>query len=271
MIPDWDAADVLAETLMGPRHSWVPLPDLRVVERPGWLQLVTPSFRDGSFNGISLSVLDAADADRVIDETLATYRQLGIGFRWAVPPDSRPADLADRLAARGLMPSQVRAMARSTAPFGYTASAAITVDAVDATNIETFTRVMAEAWETDPAPLRIAHDAVLAEPSRRFRLFLAARDGVPAGCASCCMYPRSTYLIGAAVLPRFRGVGVYRALIAARLRTAADAGIELATTQAMEATSAPMLERMGFETVARFAVLRQAPPALPVVGARVPG
>jgi GNAT superfamily N-acetyltransferase len=260
MLPDWDPATIRDEALMGPRRSFVELPDLRVVERPGWLQLVNPSFRDGSFNGVSLSVLSAAEADAVIDATVAEYRDLGIAFRWSVAPDSKPDDLGARLAARGLVPSEVRAMARSTAPFRGAPAGCPTVEEVGEDNVEVFTQVMAEAWRSDPGPLRVANAVVLADRSRRFRLFLARSGGEPAACASCCLFARSVYMIGAAVLPRFRGTGVYRALVAARLETAAAAGLELATTQALESTSAPMLEHMGFETVARFTVFRAAPP-----------
>ncbi|MEJ7735696.1 MAG: GNAT family N-acetyltransferase [Polyangiaceae bacterium] len=261
MLPDWETTAILEEALMGARRSFLALPDLRVVERPGWLQIVTPSFRDGSFNGVSQSVLSSAEADAMIDATVAEYRSLGIAFRWAVAPDSKPDDLAARLAARGLASYPVRAMARSTASFGGALAGGATVEEVDEHDAEVFTQVMAEAWSADPGPLRVANAVVLAERSRRFRLYVARVAGEPAGCASCCMFARSTYMIGAAVLPRFRGAGVYRALVAARLQAAAALGLELATTQALDSTSAPLLEHMGFETVARFVVFRSEPPA----------
>jgi GNAT superfamily N-acetyltransferase len=56
------------------------------------------------------------------------------------------------------------------------------------------------------------------------------------------------------VLPRFRGRGLYRALVGARLADARARGIALATAHAREETSAPLLEKMGFETVCRFPV-----------------
>ena len=59
-------------------------------------------------------------------------------------------------------------------------------------------------------------------------------------------FERSAYLVGGVVLPAFRGRGVYRALIAARLRHARAAGVAVVTTQARAATSAPILARLGF-------------------------
>jgi len=55
-----------------------------------------------------------------------------------------------------------------------------------------------------------------------------------------------------AVLADYRGRGLYRALVQARLAHARARGITLATSHAHEATSAPILETLGFETVCRF-------------------
>ena len=95
---------------------------------------------------------------------------------------------------------------------------------------------------------------MLAIPDGRAPLFLARAGGVPAGVAGVALLPRSAYLMGAVVLRAFRGRGIYRALIAARLAAAAARGIPIATTQAREDTSAPRLERLGFETVCRYPV-----------------
>lgn len=146
MLTGWDDRALLEEVLACPRGAFVPMPGLRVVERPGWHQLVAPWLKDGGLNGVSLSVLDAGEADAVIDATIAEYRALGVRFRWSVPP------------------------------------------------------------------------------------------------------------FGAVVSQQARGRGLYRALVGARLRHAAAHGIGVATTQALEHTSAPLLAHMGFVPVCRFSV-----------------
>ena len=103
-------AEILHEVLQCPRHAHVTLPDMRVIERPGWKQLVTPSFARGGFNEVAYARLDDADADRVIAETIEQYRQAGITFRWVVGPDSAPADLAARLLAHGFYAGQDQIM-----------------------------------------------------------------------------------------------------------------------------------------------------------------
>ena len=64
--------------------------------------------------------------------------------------------------------------------------------------------------------------------------------------------PRGTN--GGAVAPRFRGRGVYRALVAARLELARAAGLAGVAVQAMPDTSAPILAWLGFTEVGRLQV-----------------
>ena len=131
MLPSGYADDeILHEVLQCPRNAYVALPDMRVIERPGWKQLVTPSFARGGFNEVAHARLDEADADRVIAETIEQYRQAGIAFRWTVGPDShRP--IAARLARTGMTATTSAGMARATMPPG-TTPALVEVTAVDA-------------------------------------------------------------------------------------------------------------------------------------------
>ena len=103
--------ELLDEAVVRTRDSFVPFADMRVVRRPGWSQLITPLFRQGGFNEVSLARLDPAQADAVIAATIAEYDALGIRFRWTVGPDSAPPDLGARLAAHGLVRQRVVVMA----------------------------------------------------------------------------------------------------------------------------------------------------------------
>jgi GNAT superfamily N-acetyltransferase len=86
---------------------------------------------------------------------------------------------------------------------------------------------------------------------------LASVAGEPAGTASYVVADDVAFLMGAVVLPRFRGRGAYRELVRARLLDAATAGCTLAATHA-GALSAPILARLGFASVCEFALF--APP-----------
>lgn len=244
--------EVFDEVFVTTRRAFPPLPDLRVIERPGWLQIITPSVKTGGLNEVLFSALDEPGADAAIDAAIAGYRGLGLRFRWNVDPTSAPADLGERLARRGLVASWAHGMARSTsAPPA--ADPAIEVVEVDATTLAAFADVTATGWSADPAVLAAVHARILATPGRRQHMFLAYHRGEPAATASYVAFARSAYLLGGLVLARHRGHGLYRALIAARLDHARARGLELATSHAREASSAPILEHLGFTSIGRFA------------------
>jgi GNAT superfamily N-acetyltransferase len=232
----------------------VALPDLRVVRRPGWLQIVTPSFRQGGFNEVAHSVLNSDEADAAIDGTIDEYRRLGIRFRWTVLPCCGPADLADRLRARGLAETTACAMVRDTSVVPGQSASGVTVEPVDSGNVEAFSVTMAAGWGVDRGPLDVVHRIVLSDPQSPHRLFLARVDGCPAGVAAYVTTGTSAYQLGAVVLPPFRSRGVYQALVRERLRHARAHGLPLATIHAKADTSAPILGRLGFTTVFRYAV-----------------
>jgi GNAT superfamily N-acetyltransferase len=241
--------EILHEIFVGPRSALVPLPDTRIIERPGWWQIITPSLKRGGMNEVICTELPDDEADAIIDETIDSYRQLGLLFRWTIRPGTKPADLADRLARRGLRRSESFAMARVTSGAALEDPASIAVEEVSLENVDVFTQVMAEGWQSDPAALDPLHRRMLADPAGRQRMFVARCEGVPAATAGYVALERSAYLIGAVALPAFRGRGLYRALIHARLRHAEARGLKLATSNARADSSAPILERLGFERV----------------------
>jgi GNAT superfamily N-acetyltransferase len=249
------------EAVVVPRGAFVALPDTRVITRPGWAQLITPSMRQGGLNEVSIAVLSPDEADGVIDATLAEYRRLGLRFRWSVPPGSAPDDLADRLEARGLERGEVLAMAGPTLPARAPAPRdGITVEPVSAETVDEFTRVMGAGWGVDPESLGALHRTLVASPERGHYLFLARRLGEPAGVATYAAFERSAYLMGGVVLPEYRGLGLYRALVDARSAHAAARGLHLATSQARPNTAAPILAHLGFVTICRYPVLIGNPP-----------
>lgn len=248
--------EILAEILERPRESFIPLADSQVIVRPGWRQLLTPSVKGGGFNDVSLSVVDDADADRIIDETIAQYAQHGCRFSWRVGPDSSQ-HLKARLAARGLTYHLGYGMARST-ELAIDVDPRISIERVTEATVNTFTQTMAKGWDMDPATVAPANEAVV-RANGPLVMFLARWDGEPAATAGAALHPRSIYMIGGVVLPAFRGRGLYRALVDARLAFARQHGIELATSLAKSDTSAPILERMGFETYCKLDVYSFVP------------
>jgi len=225
-----------------------------VVERDGWYQLITPGSSHG--NEVVLSRIDASRADQIVHDVIRQYAELEVGFRWQVGPLTEPADLGDILARHGFTGADVRGMAIEPAAWRV-APSDVVVERVTRENLADYVAGVAEGWrdETPPDP-NLADDVTRHLDGEQFCMFVAKVGGAVAGTAGYTVKPRSEYLTGGNVLPAFRGAGVYRALIDARLRRLAAAGCPLATTQARETTSAPILEHLGWETVCRFRVYR---------------
>ncbi len=82
------------------------------------------------------------------------------------------------------------------------------------------------------------------------QLFIAEIDGRPVGNGSLHVSAKTGWLRGATVSPEARGRGIQRALVAARVRAAIDAGCDLVGASAEPGSvSARNLERMGMRRV----------------------
>ena len=112
----------------------------------------------------------------------------------------------------------------------------------DAVNSEAF-----ESPARAPQTLEKRRANQLAAGDRR--VLLATIDGEPAGSAGMTLFPPLGAIInGGAVRPKFRGRGVYRALLAARLEIAREAGVAGLAVWGGD-MSAPILTGLGFQTV----------------------
>jgi GNAT superfamily N-acetyltransferase len=238
--------------------------DTEIIQRPGWYQIITPS-SPASCNEVVHSALAADEVERVIAEVERTYGERGLAAKWLTEPSTRPTDLAARLEARGWTAWDLRGMAVDTArelgPVGQARE-------VEADALDGFLAAMLEGWQlpsTELALERATHLRELARQPRRAHFFAAwAKDRI-VGTAGLILHPDFAYLVGGQVLASARGQGLYRQLVAARLRFLRQLGIELAVTYAREATSAPMLEHLGFETLfrSRCALRRPGDPPRP--------
>lgn len=248
----WTADERYRAAMLAPTHRVLLRADTQVIERPGWHQLVTPSAPGSLLNEVVRSELAADEADGVIADVVAMYAATGHPTKWCVGPWTEPADFGARLERAGFTSWNVRGMAIDTArvlPAG-----AVVVDEVDETEIDAYVDVMMRGWATpaeQSAAERDSHRRAMRASPRQVHFFVARAAGDIIGTAAVAVLGDHGYLLATQVLSAFRGRGAYRALVAARLAFLVQRGIALAVTQAREATSAPILERLGFETVFR--------------------
>jgi GNAT superfamily N-acetyltransferase len=228
--------------------------DTRYVERPGWFQIVTPSALGGSLNEIYVSQVDDADAERTIDEAIATYRAHGQPVKWCVGPWTRPADLGERLTRRGFRHWDVRSMGRDTGK-PLASPPDVRVEEVDASLLDAYLASNSRGWSMPPdaaAEQRARFASLLVARPRNVHLYVAGIGDAWLGTAATIVRGDYAYLMAAQVEEAASGRGLYRALVAARMKQLHERGVEYAVSHAREATSAPMLEHLGFETLDRY-------------------
>lgn len=229
----------------------------RIVARENWYQLITPGSKNPSRNIVLFSNVAEADADTVIDETIAQYRAIEAPFRWCVGPPTRPFDFGDRLERRGFSVADVRGMAGLPERFLVSDVPDVVVERIGPEQADVYADTMVIGWHTGELPpskeelvaAREDQHWTLLQPGERFQSFLAFYQGKPAGTAGFILKGDMAYLVGGNVLPALRQRGIYRALVNARMVRLRELGIRYAATQAREATSAPILEKLGFTSV----------------------
>jgi GNAT superfamily N-acetyltransferase len=110
-------------------------------------------------------------------------------------------------------------------------------------------RVQSAAFDgSEPSPGQHQRfENARADPARH--LLLARVDGQPAGAGWATVREDGVLINGGAVDAHYRGRGIYRALVAARLQLAREHGVAGLGVQANPATSGPILAGLGFRTV----------------------
>lgn len=226
--------------------------DTKLICTADWVQTVTASDHARWFNRVIFSTVpNGQEARRLIEETVKTYQANGADCEWLVWPDTVPSEFAALLAAVGFTREEVAfGMLLETALYSQLETPTrLVAEPLERKDIAQFVDVSARGWterdiDTDFAVSRMegvfdAND-----------FFWVKIDGEPIATAETQYVSDSGYLCGSSVLPDYRGLGAYRLLIKRRLEQLAENGVPLASSIALEGTSAPILEKLGFRNVA---------------------
>jgi len=222
------------------------------------------------FNGVLRAVLDdPATVEDRIDATLEGYRALGVPMAWWVGPSSRPRDLPDRLASRGLMrgePSEAMTLdlesADLPAPPGSPGPGRDDIRPVaGGDDLAAWSVAVNDAFGTSDEATAAWLDLhrALARDDRGagWHHWIARRDGRTAGAASLFLDPDDAPAVVAnvAVRHRFRREGLGTALTLAMLRAARRAGRREAVLNA-SGPAIRLYERVGFRPCGSVPILR---------------
>jgi len=238
------------------------VPGVEIVETPRYVLRLMPSFPIPGPNSVSFIRCEAADVDEIVRDVEATFAAKDLPYNWVLEPESTPANIASLLEERGIVtdPEDGEAAVMilpADAPLKMPAVKGLTFEDAHR-DLDTFAaseRVAAEAFAGlpygDPMPMDATREQRLrysqADPNRRG--VLATVNGEPAGSGSLSLFGADGAIINAgAVRPKFRGLGVYRALVAARMQMARESGAAGLVVWGGR-MSAPILSRLGFEKV----------------------
>jgi len=220
-----------------------------------------------SWNMVGRLRFEAAETEAAVAEVRATLRARGRPqAAWLVGPRT-PPDARRRLVELGMTPytdpplePHSSCMALERPPDAGAVDHVVVTRCETLEDFETAAQVTIEAFgipEEAQRGMRTTFETRL-ELQREGRPFvweyLAAIDGEAVGFGRARMFDTGINLMGAGVLPHARGQGVYRALVAARWEEAVARGTPALTVQA-GAMSRPVLEQLGFVTVAEVDVL----------------
>jgi GNAT superfamily N-acetyltransferase len=207
------------------------------------------------------------ELDATIDEVRGLLRAHGYtGCAWYLGPSCRPLGVARLLEERGFVPAarppfEPRFAAMTLRRPPPLPAPAPGVEARLVRSADEYVRALRAGLVANGQGEDAIADVLAAAPGGWDHPAGVARmthvalvDGEVAGVGLASYGPDAVLLAGGAVLPAFRGRGVYRALLASRWRAAVEMGKPALVVQA-GVMSRPILERCGFETVCQLELL----------------
>ncbi|MET9321657.1 GNAT family N-acetyltransferase [Streptomyces sp. NPDC003038] len=226
------------------------------VERVGAVVRQTVSGPGLGWNGVLWSDLDEETADGEIAAQVAFFAEREpSGFEWKLYDYDRPADLGERLRAAGFVPEPAETLmvGRVDELAGLPAEPpeGITLRVVtDEAGVDLMMEVHQQAFGTERPQIREQMLGLLRDEPETIAAVLAMAGDTPVSSARMEMRPGTSFagLWGGGTVPRWRGRGIYRLLVAHRARLAAGRGIPYLQVDASD-DSRPILERLGFRAL----------------------
>ncbi|HUP75797.1 MAG TPA: GNAT family N-acetyltransferase [Acidimicrobiales bacterium] len=237
----------------------------RLVDEPGLLRFETPLGHTPYNSVMRFRCNDRVD--EMIDSVMGSYEQREVPVMWVVHPTTQPADIHERLVARGLVEAEIvpGMVARlGDIPSEDPAPAEVEIAPVTPQERDSFLELTAWRYSlpTGAAPtLRsILETARFGEPGAATLGWVARLDGAVVSKVVLHMNAGVAGIYGVATKPEARGLGLARTLTLCALHAARRSGVEIAVLH-----STPMARRLyegiGFRTVADL-VLYSTPDSL---------
>jgi len=211
---------------------------------------------------IDYASLDETCADEEINSQINYFRALNMPFTWKVYDHDLPADLRQRLVARGFKiddPSTLMVLDLQNAPdlFNETQNPERIQRITDEAGIEGIIRVEEEVYQSSRPRLRQRLLHLHCTHPELLSLYGAVIDQRVVSAAWIIFYKDTQFasLLGGATLPEHRSHGYYTALLVARAREALERDVRFLAVDASP-MSAPILEKHGFQALGQTTYCR---------------
>ena len=238
---------------------------IKKLEIPGIKGFISP-VNSEQMNHVGLASLTSENVDETIGKVIDLFNNERKSFSWIVGPSSTPKDLPQRLIKSGfqrLDETKGFGMAISTSYHMNVINKEISVEEISLDELENNLAMMVDSFGeslTAEGAEVIINGMRMLNSTERYRgqvkAYLAVeRDtGKRVGFSFMEMDREEKYAIldGSAVLPSYRGKGIYRSMVSKRLEDARMNGIEFLIIHALARTSAPICERIGFKRICQF-------------------
>lgn len=218
------------------------------VQRAGPLVLLT-----GGFNYVSWWDLSADTARAAVRDCATHFRARGEELLWRVYDHDEPSELSNLLADEGFEPDPPGTLMFFDLEQGPISAPAEGVEVRRVRSIDgldDFIAANGQAFGQEEPWQRAVFGERLDDPG--LVLLVAYAEGRPVASARMEIAEGRPFglLFGGGVAPAYRGLGVYRALVAARVDEAKARGLRYLSIEARD-TSRPILERLGFVPAVR--------------------
>jgi GNAT superfamily N-acetyltransferase len=215
------------------------------------------------FNGIVRTHLAPEVVEAAIDREVAHFAQCGVPFVWWTGPSTAPADLGERLRARGFVLAYTgRGMAADLRglPPSIASPAGLTIERVaDAEALAHWVRIALEVLGLPPeweAPLLAMETGLGWSPEDAYQRFLGTFEGHAVACSSVFLGAGVAGLHTVRTLAAARRKGIGTAITLAPLRHARERGYRVGVLSA-SSLGEPVYHRLGFGDYCRLSAYVQ--------------
>lgn len=223
------------------------------VEKVERTPLVTRSLIDSpgvTMGAVLWSDLNATSVDSAIDLQLKYFRSLGRPFEWKTYSHDEPKNLGEHLVRHGFRPGERETVMVGDAGRGVPShlERGVRYERIDTIEkLRWLERFDEAAGISEGLELRAQLATEFVRTPDRISIWVALVAEQPVARAWVRFYPNRPFadLWGGQTLEPYRGRGIYRSLVAARVAEARAKGAQWIATDALP-TSRPILESLGF-------------------------